>query len=139
MKAIAGNMRLQLAQFRELAAFAQFGSDLDKATQDALAAGERLVEILKQSQYVPMPVEEQVLQIYAATQKDPDTKTPWVRNVPVKDMQRYVKELVDFVKGRYPDLLKDMREQQDLKKADISKRLDAAIKAFNGAFQSSAA
>ncbi len=67
MKKVAGTLRLDLAQYRELAAFAQFGSDLDKATQRQLARGERLVEILKQDQYVPLPVEKQVLIIFAAT------------------------------------------------------------------------
>ena len=70
MKQVAGSLKLDLAQYRELAAFAQFGSDLDKATQDTLARGERLVEVLKQGQYQPLPVEKQVIQIYAATQKD---------------------------------------------------------------------
>jgi len=141
MKAIAGTMRLDLAQYRELAAFAQFGSDLDKATQDALAKGERLVEVLKQSQYVPMPVEEQVLQIYASTQSDPETRVPFVRNIPVKDMPRYVVELVTFVKNRYSDILKELREKKDLGKAGspIRGSLDKAIKEFNGVFQASAA
>src|SRR5207244_10886428 len=70
MKKIAGSLRLELAQYRELAAFAQFGSDLDKSTQETLARGVRLTEILKQGQYVPMPVEKQLTQTYAATQPD---------------------------------------------------------------------
>ena len=70
MKKIAGTLRLELAQYRELAAFSQFGSDLDKATQEQLARGARLTEILKQGQYVPMPVEKQITAIYAGTQKD---------------------------------------------------------------------
>jgi F-type H+-transporting ATPase subunit alpha len=137
MKAVAGNMRLDLANYRELAAFSQFGSDLDKVTLDTLARGERLVEVLKQGQYVPMPVEEQVVQIYAATQKD-EANVPWVRNVAVKDMQRYCKELVDFVKGRYPELLQQMREKKDLKAGNIRKTLDEALKAFRDVFQATA-
>jgi F-type H+-transporting ATPase subunit alpha len=135
MKKIAGTMRLDLAQYRELAAFAQFGSDLDKATQDTLARGERLVEVLKQGQYAPQSVEKQVLQIYAATQKD-KSGTPWVRNIAVKDMIRYCAELVSFVEGRYPTLLKEMADKKDLTDA-IRKQLDEALTAFNASFQGS--
>src|SRR5213594_1055174 len=81
MKQVAGTLRLELAQYRELAAFAQFGSDLDKATQEVLARGARLVELLKQGQYVPMPVARQVMQIYAATNKDDPNKRGWIRDV----------------------------------------------------------
>ena len=80
MKQVAGSLRLDLAQYRELAAFAQFGSDLDKATQEQLARGARLVEVLKQGQYSPLPVEKQVIQIYAATMKD-DKGQSWIRAV----------------------------------------------------------
>jgi len=132
MKKIAGTMRLDLAQFRELAAFAQFGSDLDKATQETLARGERLVEVLKQGQYVPQSVEVQVLQIYAATQKDA-SGTPWVRHVPVKEMRRYCDELVEYVQNRHPSLLKAMADKKDLTD-DIRKQLDAALKEFGDAF-----
>src|SRR5213075_874406 len=83
MKQVAGSLKLELAQYRELAAFAQFGSDLDKATQEVLARGARLVELLKQGQYVPMPVARQVMQIYAATNKDDANKRGWIREVPV--------------------------------------------------------
>src|SRR6201991_4011064 len=87
MKQVAGSLKLELAQYRELAAFAQFGSDLDKATQETLARGERLVELLKQGQYEPMPVEKQVIQIYAATTKD-EANNGWIRNVPVEQVGR---------------------------------------------------
>src|SRR5687767_12292591 len=83
MKQVAGTLRLDLAQYREMAAFAQFGSDLDKATQETLARGARLVEVLKQGQYEPMPVEKQVMQLYAATNRDDPNKRGWIRNVPV--------------------------------------------------------
>src|SRR6202011_3823998 len=89
MKKIAGTLRLELAQYRELAAFAQFGSDLDKSTQETLARGARLTEILKQGQYVPMPVEKQIVQIYAGTQKD-KSGVVWIRNIEVSDVQRYM-------------------------------------------------
>src|SRR3981189_990806 len=93
MKKIAGSLRLELAQYRELAAFAQVGSDLDKATHETLERGVRLTEILKQGQYEPMPVEKQIVQIYAGTQKD-KSGVVWIRNIPVSDVQRYMKELI---------------------------------------------
>jgi F-type H+-transporting ATPase subunit alpha len=136
MKAVAGTLRLDLANYRELAAFAQFGSDLDKVTLDTLARGERLVEVLKQGQYVPQSAAVQVLQIYAATERDANG-VPWVRNVPVKDMQRYCAELVEFVKTRYPDTLKELTEKADIGKkgSDIRKKLDEALKVFADVFQ----
>ena len=100
MKQVAGTLKLDLAQYRELAAFAQFGSDLDKATQETLARGERLVEVLKQGQYQPLSVEKQVIQIYAATQKDGAGQN-WIRSVPVEEVGRYMKELLEFL-GRPP-------------------------------------
>ena len=103
MKQVAGGMKLALAQYRELAAFAQFGSDLDKATQETLANGERLIEILKQGQYEPMPVERQVLQIYAATNRDDPKKRGWLRDVPTADVLRWAKEFLDFVDAEVPE------------------------------------
>jgi hypothetical protein len=94
MKQVAGSLKLDLAQYRELAAFAQFGSDLDKATQETLARGARLVEILKQGQYAPMPVEHQVIQIYGASNREDPGKRGWARDVPVADMSRWATELV---------------------------------------------
>src|SRR6202171_4580041 len=105
MKQVAGSMKLDLAQYRELAAFAQFGSDLDKATQEALARGARLTEILKQGQYVPMPVEKQIVQIYAGTQRD-KSGVNWVRNVEVNEVARYMSELLEFFDTRHPEILK---------------------------------
>src|SRR5436189_768873 len=105
MKKIAGSMRLELAQYRELAAFSQFGSDLDKATQDALARGARLTELLKQGQYVPMPVEKQIVQIYAGTQRDKSGKG-WIREIEVTDISRYMSELSEFMETRHPEVLK---------------------------------
>src|SRR5512141_1122109 len=92
MKQTAGMLRLELAQYRELAAFSQFGSDLDKATQETLARGARLVELLKQGQYSPIPVENQVLQIYAATDKTDPDKRGWLRDVDVPDIVRWAIE-----------------------------------------------
>jgi len=132
MKKLAGTMRLDLAQYRELQAFSQFASDLDKATQEALAKGERLVEVLKQGQYKPMPVEEQVAQIFAATQKDAAGK-PWVREVAVADVSRFVSEFIDYLKTRHPDVLKTMADKKDIAD-DVKAGLNAALEAFRAAF-----
>jgi F-type H+-transporting ATPase subunit alpha len=125
MKQVAGSLKLELAQYRELAAFAQFGSDLDKATQETLARGERLVEVLKQGQYQPMSAANQVIQIYAATNKD-ETGTNWIRNVPVEQVSRYMKELLEFLDARHPEIAKTITEKKTLDdgvKASINKAL----------------
>src|SRR5438309_208434 len=100
MRQVAGSLKLELAQYRELAAFAQFGSDLDKATQETLARGARLVELLKQVQYEPMPVERQVIQIYAATNRDDAERRGWIRAVPVADVRRWLTELLEYVDAK---------------------------------------
>jgi len=102
MKKVAGTLRLDLAAYREMQAFAQFASDLDKATQLQLARGERLVEILKQGQYAPLPFEEQVLVLYAATQG-------YVDEVPVKKVGEYQDELVAYFKSEKSDILDELR------------------------------
>jgi F-type H+/Na+-transporting ATPase subunit alpha len=107
MKQVAGSLRLELAQFRELQAFAQFGSDLDKATQAQLARGERLTEILKQPQYQPMPVEKQVLVIWAAT-------NGYVDDVAIEHVRRFEAELLKFVENSQPGLLQSIREKKAL-------------------------
>ena len=115
MKQVAGTLRLELAQFRELQAFAQFGSDLDKATQAQLARGQRLTEILKQPQYQPMDVEKQVLVIWAATNGYTD-------DVPVDDVRSFEKGLLQFVENSHPGLLTSIREKKNLTdeiKADL--------------------
>jgi F-type H+-transporting ATPase subunit alpha len=137
MKKIAGSMRLELAQYRELAAFSQFGSDLDKATQDALARGARLTELLKQGQYVPMPVEKQIVQIYAGTQRDKQG-AGWIRQLEISDVARYMSELVDFVETRHPEVLKLLREKKDLTD-DVRKALDQALEEFKHVFRPSKA
>ncbi len=111
MKQVAGSLKLDLAQYRELAAFAQFGSDLDKATQETLARGARLVEVLKQGQYSPMPVEKQVIQIYAATMKD-DKGQGWIRAVPVEKVGKYMTELLAFLDGRHPEIAQHHRREE---------------------------
>ena len=107
MKQVAGTLRLDLAQFRELAAFAQFGSDLDKATQSQLARGHRLTEILKQPQYRPMDVEKQVLVIWSAT-------NGYVDDLPIDQVRRFETELLRFVENSHPGLLRDIREKKAL-------------------------
>jgi len=133
MKKIAGTLRLDLAQYRELAAFAQFGSDLDKSTQETLARGARLTELLKQGQYVPMPVEKQVIQIYAATQRDPQG-TSWIRHIEVAEVPRYMNELLAFIDTRYADLPKLIREKKDLTD-DVRAGIDRALTEFKDVFQ----
>ena len=137
MKKIAGSLRLELAQYRELAAFSQFGSDLDKATQETLARGARLTEILKQGQYVPMPVEKQIVQIYAGTQKDKNGVV-WIRNIEVSDVQRYMQELIEFMDTRHPQALKLLREKKDLTD-DVRTALDQALEDFKSVFKPTAA
>src|SRR6267142_687729 len=136
MKKIAGTMRLELAQYRELAAFSQFGSDLDKSTQEILARGARLTELLKQGQYEPMPVEKQIVQIYAGTQKDKNGVV-WIRSVEVSEVPRYMKELVEFMETRHPEVLKLLREKKDLAD-DVRAALDRALEEFKDVFQSAA-
>jgi F-type H+-transporting ATPase subunit alpha len=126
MKTVAGRLRLDLAQYRELAAFAQFGSDLDKATQAMLARGQRLTEILKQGQYQPLPMEKQVVIIFAGT-------NGYLDPYPPSELQRYEKDLYSFLDGSHGDLLKEIAEKKDIK--DVTDRLHAALKEFANQFQ----
>jgi F-type H+-transporting ATPase subunit alpha len=107
MRQVAGTLRLDLAQFRELQAFAQFGSDLDKATQAQLARGQRLTEILKQPQYQPMDVEKQVLVIWAATNGYTD-------DIAIEDVKRFETSLLTFVENSHPGLLADIADKKIL-------------------------
>lgn len=136
MRQLAGSMRLDLAQYRALAAFAQFGSDLDKTTLEQLARGKRLFELLKQPQYEPMAVEEQIIQIYAATQiKDQTTRHTWVRQYQSFEIPRYAAELILFMRSEHADILRDIRENPKKKIDDAMKtRIDAALKAFEASF-----
>jgi len=131
MKAVAGRLRLDLAQFRELQAFALFASDLDKATQAMLARGQRLTEILKQDQYAPLPVEQQIVIIFAATNGYLDAYA-------VRDGRRYEKELYSFLASRHAPLLAEIAEKRDLK-GGPGERLKAALSEFQGIFQASEA
>ena len=127
MKQVAGTLRLDLAQYRELAAFAQFGSDLDKATQQKLNRGARLVELLKQPQYQPMPPHEQVISIYAATKGFMD-------EVPVEAVSRFEKSLLEYLNTSKADLVKTLKEKKALD-ATIEEGLQAAITAFKKDFR----
>jgi F-type H+/Na+-transporting ATPase subunit alpha len=131
MKAVAGRLRLDLAQYREMAAFAMFAGDLDKATQGMLAKGERLTEILKQDQYQPLAMEKQIFIIFAATNGFLDA-------YPVAEGRRYEQELYQFLELRHGDLLKDLAEKKDLK-GGIDDRMKAALTEFAETFQSGAA
>jgi F-type H+-transporting ATPase subunit alpha len=122
MKQVAGTLRLDLAQFRELQAFAQFGSDLDKATQAQLARGQRLTEILKQPQYQPIDVEKQVLVIWAATNGYTD-------DIAVEDVRSFEADLLNFVENSHPGLLNDIREKKSLTD-EIKADLEQVLKDF---------
>jgi F-type H+-transporting ATPase subunit alpha len=122
MKKVAGTLRLDLAQYRELAAFAAFGSDLDEATQRQLKRGERLVELLKQGQYQPFAVTDQVISIYAATKG-------YFDSVPVAKIAEVEKDLLDHMKSRHSDLYKDLEKTQVMNDANEGK-LKEMLKAF---------
>jgi F-type H+-transporting ATPase subunit alpha len=126
MKQVAGTLRLNLAQYREMAAFAQFGSDLDKATQMQLSRGERLVEILKQPQYNPLANEKQVLIIFAAN-------AGMLDDYPVSLLKRYESELYTFFDNRKPELLAEMREKQAIDD-DLKARVTSALEEFKKEF-----
>jgi F-type H+-transporting ATPase subunit alpha len=126
MKKVAGRLRLDLAQFREMEAFAQFGSDLDAATQRQLARGSRTVEVLKQPQYQPMPVENQVAVIYAVT-------NGYLDELPLEQVRSWELGFHEALGGSHQDLLDGIREGKELT-AEIEGKLVAAIKAFNDVF-----
>ncbi|WP_029100368.1 F0F1 ATP synthase subunit alpha [Brevibacillus thermoruber] len=124
MKKVAGPLKLELAQYRELAAFAQFGSDLDKATQARLTRGQRLMEIMKQNQFDPMPVEKQVAIIYTATKG-------YLDDIPVEDVRRFEKEFLSYLDSNKPQLLEHIRTTKEL---PDEKELNAAIEEFKKGF-----
>ncbi len=127
MRSVAGRLRLDLAEYRALAAFAPFGSGLDKATQAQLTRGERIVELLKQDQYVPMPVEQQVISIFTGTQGHLD-------DLPVEAVRRFETGFLAFVEKNYPEVPHNIRTTKQLSDAD-SKRLTDAVKQFKGTFK----
>lgn len=127
IKKIAAPIRVELAQYRELASFAQFGSELDADTKEKLAQGERLKEILKQPQYKPMPVEYQVIIIFAATGK-------FLLDVPVEKIADFEKELFTFIDTKYPEIPKQIKESKQLDD-DTQKALTEAIREFKEQFR----
>jgi len=126
MKQVAGSLRLDLAQFRELEAFAQFGSDLDKVTQAQLARGTRLVEILKQPQYEPMPVEKQVAVIFAAT-------NGFVDEYDVRALAEYEKQYLSYLESNHPDVLKEIKEKKVIS-AELEAKMKNILQEFKGVF-----
>jgi F-type H+-transporting ATPase subunit alpha len=126
MKQVAGRLRLDLAQYRELAAFAQFGSDLDKATQARLARGERMMELLKQNQYSPMAVEDQVAAIYVAVNGHLD-------DIAVSEVKKFEAEFLSYLKNSRPEILKNIVETGKLEK-DNEEALVGVIKEFKELF-----
>lgn len=126
MKQVAGSLRLDLAQYRELAAFAQFGSDLDKATQARLARGERMVEVLKQGQYQPMPVEEQVMVLYAAT-------NGYLDDLEVSQILNFEQEYLKFMRANKAEIGKEIKEKGAISD-ELKGKLNAAITEFKKIF-----
>jgi len=126
MKKVAGPLRLELAQYREMAAFAQFGSDLDAATRRQLDRGQRLVEVMKQGQFAPLPVEKQIAIIYAATHGHVDA-------LPVDAVQRFERELYAFLEAKHAALLKELREKKELVPG-LQEKLEAALAEFGRLF-----
>lgn len=127
MKQVAGSLRLELAQYRELAAFAQFGSDLDKQSKLRIEKGQRLIEILKQSQYSPMPVEKQVMILYAALNN-------FIMDVPVEEIRRFEKELLDYMDIHHRETVNMIVQKGELDD-ELKQMLDAAIKEFKTTFK----
>ncbi|HSY59359.1 MAG TPA: F0F1 ATP synthase subunit alpha [Terriglobales bacterium] len=136
MRQVAGTLRLDMAQYRDLAAFAQFGTEqLDKATQAQLARGQRLVEVLKQDQYQPLTVEQQVLIIYAASNR-------YLDDIDVAEVRRFERELYPFIETNYPNVMKTLREKKafdDALRAETKKALDAFKETFVASLDASKA
>lgn len=129
MKKVAGSLKLDLAQYRELEAFAKFGSDLDKATQRTLAKGSRLVELLKQGQYKPVPVERQVVSIYVGT-------NGYLEDIPIHDVKRFEDEFIEYVAVNYSGVLEAIKKDKDLKEETVE-QIKKAVKDFLSIFKKS--
>ncbi|HEY5600439.1 MAG TPA: F0F1 ATP synthase subunit alpha [Candidatus Manganitrophaceae bacterium] len=128
MKKVAGRLRLDLAQYRELAAFAQFGSDLDKATLAQLRRGERMVELLKQEQYQPYPLYRQVIAIYAGTSGGLD-------DLPVEQVEKFEKVFLKMMDEKYPEVVREIEKNKALTD-DLTRKIDEALAAFKKEFRS---
>jgi F-type H+/Na+-transporting ATPase subunit alpha len=127
MRKVAGSLRLDMAQYRELEAFAQFGSDLDKSTQRQLNRGRRLVEILKQPQYVPMPAEKQVMILFAGA-------FGYLDEVPVESVAEYEKQMLEFAGTKHPEILKEIKEKGIISD-ELEGKMKKALDQFKGMFQ----
>ncbi len=128
MKQVAGGLRMDLAQYRELASFARFGSDLDKNTVAQLTRGEKMVEILKQDQYVPMPVEKQVMIIFLANRG-------YLDDIPTEELKRFESEYTTFVEAEYPDLVRTLAKELKISDAAEQQMIQAAEKFKSGFMQ----
>jgi F-type H+/Na+-transporting ATPase subunit alpha len=126
MKQVAGRLRLDLAQFRELEAFAEFGSELDKASQAQLERGARVVEVLKQPQYQPMPVERQIMSIWAVT-------NGYLDDIPIDDAKRFEQELLDYLETRHPDIGQHVSSEGTLPE-EVVGTLETAVREFKQSF-----
>jgi F-type H+-transporting ATPase subunit alpha len=126
MKQVAGTLRLDLAQFRELAAFAAFGADLDKATMSQIERGKRMVELLKQDQYVPLPVEDQIMLLFAGTQGHLD-------DIPVEAIKKFEAEFLNFMRDRKADIKNELKDKKVIDDA-VKEKLTAAIGEFKKTF-----
>ncbi|MFW6011788.1 MAG: F0F1 ATP synthase subunit alpha, partial [Desulfosalsimonas sp.] len=129
MKQVAGTLRLDLAQYRELESFAAFGSDLDAATQKQLLRGERLVEILKQPQYQPLPLERQVVILYAGTKG-------FLDNFPTSELAKYEQGLYQFIENRYPEIFTEIAEKREITD-DLDKKMMQAYEEYGEEFSAS--
>jgi F-type H+-transporting ATPase subunit alpha len=127
MKQVAGTLRLDLAQYRELEAFAAFGSDLDAATQRQLTRGERLVELLKQPQYQPLPMEKQVLVLYAGTKG-------YLDKYPLGAVTKYETDLYPFIENRFPEIFTDLVDKKEIT-SDLEAKIKKALDAFDEEFK----
>ena len=130
MKKVAGRLRLELAQYREVESFAQFGSELDETTQRQIARGVRVVEVLKQDQYAPMHVMDQVIQIFAAV-------NGFLDDLEVSDIKRFDRELLEYIRNAEQELRDELVEKLDIDD-ELTEKLKKAITAFKKTFASSA-
>jgi F-type H+-transporting ATPase subunit alpha len=127
MKQVAGKLRLDLAQYREMAAFAQFGSDLDAATQAQLFRGERLVEILKQDQYKPYSVAEQVISIFSGVRGLLD-------DIAVKDIKKFEVSFLNFINEKHKNVIESIEKEKKLDDA-MEEKIKALVEEYKGLFQ----
>ena len=127
MKQVAGRLRLDLAQFRELEAFAKFGSDLDKSTQQQLNRGMRLVELLKQPQYVPMSMAKQVTSIYAGTRG-------FLDKYPVEKLAAYEPQMLEFIEQKHPEIFAELEEKKEIGD-ELDGKMKKALSEFDEIFQ----